>query len=237
MSETRHLKLPFLAAGQAQKHVTVNEARARIDSLAAPRVISRRRSAPPVEVNDGDLYIVGDGATGAWSRADGSFALFDNGGWRIVAAEAGSETWVLDEGLRLCHDGEDWIEAQGAFALGAGSRFGLSVLDHVVGAGAFSVTDPLIPAKAIVLGVSARVISPLTGDGLASWRLGVPEAGGRYGGGYGLGLNAYADGLTSAPLTYFEPTSLMLEAEGGVFAGGVVRLAAHYLSLVPPRPV
>ena len=237
MSETRHFKLPFLAAGQAQKHVTVNEALARIDALAAPRAISRRVSAPPVDAKDGDLYIVAADASGAWSGAEGQIAFFDNGGWRIAAPTAGGEAWILDEGQVVAHDGAGWTEAQGAFAFGSGCRFGVSVVDHVLSEGSISLTEPVIPAKSIVLGVTARVIAPLTGDGLMSWRLGVPDAGGRYGAGYGLALNAYADGLTSAPLTYFDPTPLMLEAEGGAFAGGAVRLAAHFIALVPPRPV
>ena len=237
MSETRHLKLPFLSAGQAQKHVTVNEALARLDALGAPRAISRRVSAPPTDAQDGDLYIVAAEASGVWSGAEGQFAFFDNGGWRIAAPSGGSEAWVLDEGRRVTHDGIGWTEAFGASAFGAGSQFGVSVTDHALGAGAVSLTEPVIPAKSIVLGVTARVIAPITGDGLMSWRLGVPDAGGRYGAGYGLALNSYSDGLTSTPLAYYEATPLMLEAEGGAFAGGVVRLAVHFIALVPPRSV
>ncbi|MGF1659381.1 MAG: DUF2793 domain-containing protein [Rubrimonas sp.] len=237
MSETRHFKAPFLAAGQAQKHVTVNEALARIDALAAPKALSRMRSDPPPAPQDGDLYIVGAAASGAWNGAEGAFALYDNGGWRLVAPSAGTEAWVLDEGVRLAHDGAGWTEAQGAWALGAGCRFGVSVADHLVAAGAASTTAPLIPAKSVVFGVTARVLAPLSGAGLTSWRLGVPDGPGRYGAGYGIELNAYADGLTSGPLTYYEATPLMLEAEGGDFASGTIRLAVHHLVLVPPRAV
>ena len=48
MSSTPHLALPLLAAAQAQKHVTHNEALASLDALVQLAVKERNRTAPPI---------------------------------------------------------------------------------------------------------------------------------------------------------------------------------------------
>ena len=45
--QTARLGLPYLAAGQMQKHVTLNEALTRLDVLAQTAVISRSRASSP----------------------------------------------------------------------------------------------------------------------------------------------------------------------------------------------
>lgn len=47
MSQSPNLALPYLAAGQAQKHVTVNEALRLLDALVQAAVESAALSAPP----------------------------------------------------------------------------------------------------------------------------------------------------------------------------------------------
>ena len=47
MSDTPRLGLPLLAAGQAQKHVTHNDALMRLDALAHLAVASRAQTVPP----------------------------------------------------------------------------------------------------------------------------------------------------------------------------------------------
>lgn len=48
MSETARLGLPLVQGGQAQKHVTVNEAFQRIDALGQMVLASRGVVTPPV---------------------------------------------------------------------------------------------------------------------------------------------------------------------------------------------
>ncbi|PKP66998.1 MAG: hypothetical protein CVT86_02555 [Alphaproteobacteria bacterium HGW-Alphaproteobacteria-8] len=237
MAETRRLTLPLLDGAQAQKHVTMNEALTRLDALTAPGVISRSMAAPPPTALDGDAYIVSDGAADAWAGRDGLVAFADNLGWSFAAPEPGRRLWVSDERLEVVHDGERWVAAVGATEAGAGTMLHTQLIDHAVGAGPVSTTAPVIPDKAIVLGVTGRVIAALSGPGLTTWRLGVAGGADRYGRGLGAGLNAYVEGVTGAPVTYYAPTPLTLEAEGGAFAKGVVRLCVHYLALTPPRAV
>jgi hypothetical protein len=236
MSDTARLGLPLLAAAQAQKHVTVNAALTRLDALTAHAALTRGLTAPPPDAAEGDLHMVGAGAAGDWAGMDGRLAFFDAGGWSFGDAGAGRRLWIVEEGVELLHDGAGWVEAGGP-AAGAATALRTVTLDHAVAPGAASVTAPAIPAGAIVLGVTARVIAPLTGPGLTTWRLGVPDAPGRYGNSYGAALNAWAQGITGQPVAYYAPTPLLIEAEGGAFDGGAIRLAVHLCSLTPPRAV
>ncbi|RZJ05113.1 MAG: DUF2793 domain-containing protein [Brevundimonas sp.] len=59
------LELPYLAAGQMQKHVTLNEALTRLDALVQTAVVSRTATAQPASAPDGALWILPAGATGA----------------------------------------------------------------------------------------------------------------------------------------------------------------------------
>ena len=92
------LGLPYLAAGQLQKHVTLNEALTRLDALTQTAVISRSTAAQPAAPADGALYILPTGATGAdWAgRPEGSLMRAEAGGWLVVAAPDGLLAVVLD---------------------------------------------------------------------------------------------------------------------------------------------
>jgi hypothetical protein len=55
-----------VAAGQAQKHITVNEALGKLDGLVQLAVQSRTVAAQPASPADGgDAWILPSGATGA----------------------------------------------------------------------------------------------------------------------------------------------------------------------------
>lgn len=237
MAETRHLALPLLDSAQAQKHVTMNTALTRLDALGAPGAISRARAEPPTAFADGDVYLVAAGASGDWAGRDGMIAFADNLGWSFAAPQVGRRLWIEDERLEVMFDGAAWVAALGATDAGAATMLHAAVIDHAVSVGSVSTTVPVIPDKAVVLGVTARVISPLSGPGLSTWRLGVAGGADRYGSGLGVGLNAWAQGVTGAPVAYFAPTPLTLEAEGGAFAAGAVRLCVHYFALTLPRAV
>lgn len=62
--QSARLGLPYLAAAQMQKHVTLNEALTRLDALVQTAVVSRTTTAQPGTPTDGGLWILPDGATG-----------------------------------------------------------------------------------------------------------------------------------------------------------------------------
>ena len=76
---TRNLALPLIAAGQAQKHVTHNEALTLLDALAQLACLDRDLAAPPVNPAEGDRYIVaGPAPTGAWAGLAGQVVRFED---------------------------------------------------------------------------------------------------------------------------------------------------------------
>ena len=104
------LALPYLAAGQMQKHVTLNEALTRLDALTSTAVVSATTAAQPSDAADGALYILPAGATGAaWAgRAAGALMRFEAGGWAQVAAPVGLVAVVLDTQSVLVRAPGEW---------------------------------------------------------------------------------------------------------------------------------
>lgn len=236
MSETARMGLPLVQGGQAQKHVTVNEALQRIDALSQLVLASRSSASPPVSALPGETYAVPVGASGAWSGEEGRLAVYTNGGWDFVSPAAGWRAWIDDEGVDAVHDGSDWRAGAQAVSLG-GAALELRVveIDHAVDSGAQSLTAALIPAGSIVLGITGRVTIGLGGDALG-FRIGIGGVSDdRYGSGIGTGSGAWFRGVTSSPQAYYSDTALTLTAEGGVFgSGGMVRVAAHLMQLGLP---
>lgn len=234
MTETNRLGLPLLQAAQAQKHVTVNTALIRLDGLVQLTLQSTSLTVPPATVVDGVSYGVPAGAVNAWGGQDGKVAIGANGGWEFVQPARGWRALVLDEGAAAIHDGSAWRAGMVTLSpFNAGMSLGVAEIDHGVTAGPVSVTAALIPANAVVIGVTARVTVAITGT-LTSWSLGNPGAAGRYGTGLGLGQGSWARGLLSQPTAFFAPEAMQLDAVGGNFAAGGVRIAVHYIEIVLP---
>ena len=108
MSQSTNLKLPYLAANQAQKHVTVNEALRLLDGLVQLAVLDRHLTAPPGSPADGHRYIVAAGGTGAWAGWDLNVAYWVDGAWIRLVPRPGWQAWVADEAVFLGWDGSAW---------------------------------------------------------------------------------------------------------------------------------
>lgn len=234
MTETVNFALPLVQPAQAQKHVTVNEALARLDALGQLVIQSRSVTAPPPTQSEGLVHAVPAGAVNEWAGQAGKLAVLANGGWVFVTPGPGWRGWIADEHQPAVFDGSAW--RGGALALapsGAGTFVRVQEFDHEIGAGAQSQTVQALPANVLLFAVSARVVVPVTGT-LASWRLGMDAAEDRFGTGLGTGLGAFGRGLLGAPMALYQSETLLLTAEGGDFAGGTVRLAAHYAEFSLP---
>jgi hypothetical protein len=107
------LELPYLAAGQMQKHVTHNEALTRLDALVQTAVVSRTTTAQPGSPADGALWILPDGATGGdWGgRPAGALVRAEGGGWSAVAAPDGLVVLVVDAAELVVRHWGDWVPA------------------------------------------------------------------------------------------------------------------------------
>ena len=232
---TLRLGLPMVQAAQAQKHITVNESLTRLDGLVNPVLVSVSQLVPPHAVAEGACYGVPAGAGGDWTGRDGRIAMASNGGWVFADPQPGMRVFIADRGVPAIHDGEDWVA--GAMTLGG---FGSALVARMaetevaVGAGASLVTDLTIPAAAMVIGATARVVEEITGP-LSSWRMGTEGAPDRFGSGLGVQAGSWARGMLSQPFTYWTPAPVILSATGGDFAGGRLRIAVHWLELTLPR--
>ncbi|MBW8302594.1 MAG: DUF2793 domain-containing protein, partial [Brevundimonas sp.] len=108
--QTARLGLPYLAAGQMQKHVTLNEALTRLDVLVQAAVVSRTEAAEPAAPTDGDLYILPADASGSsWAgRPQGTLMRAEAGGWTSVEVPEGLIALVLDSGELVVRSG-GWV--------------------------------------------------------------------------------------------------------------------------------
>ncbi|TRW96878.1 DUF2793 domain-containing protein [Paracoccus sp. M683] len=234
VNDTNRLGMPLLQPAQAQKHVTVNEALMRLDGLVGLVLQSTSNTEPPETVIDGQCWSVAAGASGVWQGRAGQIAIGTNGGWVFQAPRVGMRAYVVDQGVASIYDGSRW--APGALTLGwtgAGLLAGIAEMEVTVSAGASFTTDVQIPGGAMVIGATARVSQALTGS-LATWQLGTPGAENRFGQGLGTGEGSWARGMLGQPVTYWQPENLVMTAEGGDFATGRVKIAAHWLSLRLP---
>jgi hypothetical protein len=125
MIVTPRLSLPLLAAGQAQKHVTHNDALTRLDALIHLVVDSRSQAAPPSAPTELSAYIVPDGATGAFAGHTDQVALFEDGGWTFLPPRTGWQAWVADEAEHHLWTGSEWRRASPLSGLGA-ERWGVN---------------------------------------------------------------------------------------------------------------
>jgi len=238
MARTAQLDLPLVMPAQAQKHVTVNEALARLDAAAQLRVVSSQLTTPPIAGMDGQSYLVPAGAAGEWAGLADRIAVWSNGGWTYLDPRAGWRAWDESRNGYQAFDGTAWIpDAVIVSPSGAGTRCRVVEFVHSMTPGNSSWTSVSIPSGSQVVGVTGRVVAALSGPGLTGWRIGVDGSDNRYGSGLGIGLNSYLIGLSGTPVTYYEATALLLSAEGGSFDAGAICLAIHLLELEPPRAV
>lgn len=106
---TPHLGLPLLAAGQAQKHVTHNEALTLLDGLVQLACRDKDLASPPANPAEGDRYLVTAAApTGAWAGLSGQVVRFTDGVWVGAVPAAGWLAYVADEKLVYAFDGSVW---------------------------------------------------------------------------------------------------------------------------------
>jgi hypothetical protein len=156
MPTSPSLGLPLVAAAQAQKHVTVNEALDALDALVFLAVKDRDLNAPPGSgLAEGDRYIVGSSPAGAWAGRAGQVALWRDGGWRFFQPKAGWAARIADEGVTLVHDGAAWGPLLTAIGeIQNVSRFGVGTAADATNRLAFKGENALLTAPTAAEGGS-----------------------------------------------------------------------------------
>lgn len=246
MSETTaHLALPFLMAAQAQKHVTHNEALRMLDAMVQLSVATRALAAPPASPAEGARYIVAPSATGVWTGWTDSIACWLDGVWMRFPPQPGWLAWVEDEAQVLVWTGAAWmpmVDAMGFIARGPsvavaqggnGATSGMAVIEETLTglSGANRDSTVTIPDRAIVLGVSSRTVTAITGA--TSYDCGIAGEASKFGGSLGIAAGSTNRGVIG-PQAFYADTPIRLTARGGNFSGGAVRIAIHLLTVGLP---
>lgn len=124
---TPSLALPLIAGGQAQKHVTHNEALALLDALVQLAVLDKDRAAPPASPTEGDRYLIAAGnPVSAWTGWAGRIARFQDGAWLSLTPRAGWTAYVADEAEPYLFTGSAWVPLRATLtALQNLSRLGI----------------------------------------------------------------------------------------------------------------
>ena len=133
------LDLPYIQAGQAQKHVTHNEAIEQLDLLVQMVVQNFTTGTPPGNPSEGQAWAVGESATGDWAGRSGEIASWRGGGWLYVLPQSGWHAWGQAEGEIRVYDGVTWVSLSTA----------PPVLDNLAGVGinaSFDATNKLAVA-------------------------------------------------------------------------------------------
>lgn len=241
MSESNLLKLPYMAAAQAQKHITHNEALRWLDGIVHLAVLNSTTSAPPGAPSEGDRYIVATGATGAWSGWDGDVAHYADGAWFRLLPQPGWRCWDIGAQALLVRISGAWVPIDEAIGLlkqatsvevakSANAATGLAVIEEdLTGlAGAYVESSILIPSRCVCLGVSTRTIQSITGA--SSYDCGIAGEASKFGGLLGVALGSTNIGVIG-PTAFYSDTPVRLTANGADFTNGAVRIAIHYLTL------
>lgn len=109
MDTTENLQLPFLQAGQAQKHVTHNDALVALDAMLHISVATSSLNLPPPSPANGERCIVGAAPSGAFSGHAGSVAAWQGQGWSFHTPRRGWLAHATDADMLLVFDGSNWI--------------------------------------------------------------------------------------------------------------------------------
>jgi len=247
MSNTSNLVLSYLAAGQAQKHVTLNESLRKLDAIIQLAVVSATTTAEPASPADGAVWILPAGKTGDhWSSfTAGRLAYYRDGAWVEIVPRQGWLAFIKDSGRLLGFNGSAWspflaslVEtntflAPQTFASAHGASLKLDIIEEELSLSGASATSSIaIPNGSICFGVSERVTEAVTGA--SSFRVGISGETNKFGDLLGLSLGSTNFGIIG-PTAFYADTPIVVTANGANFTGGKVRLAIHVLRIIPPQ--
>ncbi len=147
-----------------------------------------------------------------------------------IAVDTTNRRLVVNDGVTA-----GGVPANGAYGP-AGSGLQLNTLEgsiETITPGASTYTSSLqIPARAMVVGVSHRVIAAITG--CTAFEIGIAGTPNMFATGLGTAAGSINAGI-GGPNTFYSATSLLLTSTaGGNFTGGTIRLSIQYLTIASP---
>jgi len=120
MTTSNRLDITEMAETQEGRHITVNEAIAKLEAGACLfGAISVLDNAPPVSPAEGDIYVIGTSGSGAWSGQNEKVAVYYNAEWKFLPALPGMQAYAADEDAFYYHDvGGTWTLITSSSGLG-----------------------------------------------------------------------------------------------------------------------
>ena len=129
MSQSTNLALPYLAASQSQKHVTVNESLRFLDALVQISVKSATLSAPPGAPADGQRWIIGPAPNSLWAGRATQIAAWQDGAWVFDAPKVGWLAWNEVTLSSLIFSAGSWVSLIGALLAAGVADTGFALTD------------------------------------------------------------------------------------------------------------
>ena len=207
MSNTSNLQLPYLAVGQAQKHVTLNQTLQRLDALVQLSVLSATTTVEPASPADGSVYIVPAGKSGAnWAAfANWSLGYYRDGAWEQIAPREGWLAYVRDADQIMAYAGSTWSNISAAPTLSATDRL---LGRYSAGAGAAEEITCTAAGRALIDDADARAQCATLG----TWRV--------------LAASAVASSVTGT--TTKTALATISVPAGAIGANGRLRVTCHF---------
>jgi hypothetical protein len=112
MANTPRLTIPEWASSQQTPEVTHNASLKIFDCYVFCAIQDKDLTSPPGASN-GQSWIVGSGATGAWAGQDGKIAQYYNSGWTFYTPLEGFVVYIKDENALYAHTGSAWAKLIG----------------------------------------------------------------------------------------------------------------------------
>lgn len=179
MSNTSNLQLPYLAVGQAQKHVTLNQSLRRLDAIIQLSVVSAAITTEPASPVDGSVYIVPAGKSGThWAAfANWSLGYYRDGAWEQVTPREGWIAYVRDSDRVLVYTGSAWNDLAANLHLSATDKL---LGRATAGAGVAEEIACTAPGRALIAAADARAQCAVLGTWhvLAASAVALPVTGG-----------------------------------------------------------
>lgn len=99
--------LPEVESEQSNAHIPVNTANRISEAVSGAVALDKDATSPP-SANEGDMYIVGASASGAWAGEEDNLAVLVGGVWKFVTATTRFRVWVSDEARYYTWSGTTW---------------------------------------------------------------------------------------------------------------------------------
>ena len=103
------LALPYIQPSQAQKHVTHNEALARLDVLVQLSLVGFGAETPPVAPALGETHALGLNPVDGWAGQGNALATWRDGGWHFIDPQVGWRAFGGATGELRVWDGAAWL--------------------------------------------------------------------------------------------------------------------------------